>query len=129
MELCCKAKFQGHINIDFEQLDKKHVGVILGVVNTGDSSTEQGTTSKNLILKRMNNAMSAWIGMRYIIKISNPSKCPVLTSEQKYQRFCVETISELFCPFVIISSFLFIIIASVYISQIFSIFRFRIYFI
>ena len=73
MELCCKAKFQGHINIDFEQLDKKHVGVILGVVNTGDSSTEQGTTSKNLILKRMNNAMSAWIGMRYIIKISDPS--------------------------------------------------------
>ena len=58
-------------NIDFEKLDKKRIGVILGVVNTGDSSSEHGTDPKNLIIKRMNNAMSAWIGMRYNIEGPN----------------------------------------------------------
>lgn len=68
--VCAVEAIEKH-NIDFDQIDKKRVGVILGVVNTGDSSTEQGTTSKNLILKRMNNAMSAWIGMRYNIEGPN----------------------------------------------------------
>ncbi|MDA3952863.1 MAG: beta-ketoacyl-[acyl-carrier-protein] synthase family protein [Bacteroidales bacterium] len=68
--VCAVEAIEKH-NIDFDQLDKKRVGVILGVVNTGDSSTEEGTTSKNLILKRMNNAMSAWIGMRYNIEGPN----------------------------------------------------------
>ena len=67
----CAIEAIGKHDIDFDQLNKKRVGVILGVVNTGDSSTEQGTTSKNLILKRMNNAMSAWIGMRYNIEGPN----------------------------------------------------------
>jgi len=57
--------------INFETIDKRKVGVILGVVNTGDSSTEQGTDAKNLIIKRMNNAMPAWIGMRYNIEGPN----------------------------------------------------------
>lgn len=68
--VCAVEAIEKH-NIDFEQIDRKRVGVILGVVNTGDSSTEQGTTAKNLILKRMNNAMSAWIGMKYNIEGPN----------------------------------------------------------
>jgi 3-oxoacyl-[acyl-carrier-protein] synthase II len=68
--VCAVEAIEKH-NIDFDQIDKKRAGVILGVVNTGDSSTEQGTNSKNLILKRMNNAMSAWIGMRYNIEGPN----------------------------------------------------------
>ncbi len=68
--VCAIEAIEKH-SIDFDQLDKKRVGVILGVVNTGDSSAERGTTSKNLILKRMNNAMSAWIGMRYNIEGPN----------------------------------------------------------
>jgi 3-oxoacyl-[acyl-carrier-protein] synthase II len=68
--VCAVEAIEKH-NIDFEQMDKKRVGVILGVVNTGDSSTEQGTTAKNLILKRMNNAMPAWIGMKYNIEGPN----------------------------------------------------------
>ena len=68
--VCAIEAIEKH-EIDFDQLDKKRVGVIMGVVNTGDSSTEQGTSSKNLIIKRMNNAMSAWIGMRYNIEGPN----------------------------------------------------------
>ena len=68
--VCAIEAIEKH-NIDFDKIDKKRVGVILGVVNTGDSSAEKGTTSKNLILKRMNNAMSAWIGMRYNIEGPN----------------------------------------------------------
>lgn len=71
MSYVCAVEAVEKHNIDFNQVDKKRVGVILGVVNTGDSSTEKGTTSKNLILKRMNNAMSAWIGMRYNIEGPN----------------------------------------------------------
>lgn len=68
--VCAIEAIEKH-NIDFDKIDKKRAGVILGVVNTGDSSSELGTTSKNLILKRMNNAMSAWIGMRYNIEGPN----------------------------------------------------------
>ncbi len=71
MSYVCAIEAVEKHNINFDQLNKKRVGVILGVVNTGDSSTEQGTSSKNLILKRMNNAMSAWIGMRYNIEGPN----------------------------------------------------------
>lgn len=67
----CAAEAIEKNNIDFEKLDRKRIGVILGVVNTGDSSSEHGTDSKNLIIKRMNNAMSAWIGMRYNIEGPN----------------------------------------------------------
>ncbi len=71
MSYVCAIEAVEKHNIDFDKLNRKRVGVILGVVNTGDSSTEQGTTSKNLILKRMNNAMPAWIGMRYNIEGPN----------------------------------------------------------
>lgn len=71
MAYVCAIEAIDKHQIDFDQLDRKRVGVILGVVNTGDSSTEEGTTAKNLILKRMNNAMSAWIGMHYNIEGPN----------------------------------------------------------
>ncbi len=51
--------------IDLEGFDKNRVAVILGVVNTGNSSVEDTPVSRNSILKGMNNAMSAWISMQY----------------------------------------------------------------
>ena len=68
--VCAVEAVEKHA-IDFETIDKTRVGVILGVVNTGDSSSEHGTDAKNLIIKRMNNAMSAWIGMRYNLEGPN----------------------------------------------------------
>lgn len=51
--------------IDFELFDKTRCAVILGVVSTANTSTEKGTTSKNRVLKSMNNSMSAWISLDY----------------------------------------------------------------
>ena len=52
-------------DINFENLDRSRVAVILGVVNTGNSSVEKDTDAKNRIIKSMNNAMSAWISIEY----------------------------------------------------------------
>lgn len=68
--VCAVEAVEKH-QIDLDAIDKLRAGVIIGVVNTGDSSTETGTNSKNLIIKRMNNSMSAWIGMRYNIEGPN----------------------------------------------------------
>jgi len=57
--------------IDFNDFDKSRVAVILGVVNTGNSSVEGNEVSTNSILKGMNNSMSAWISMEY--GLSGPS--------------------------------------------------------
>jgi 3-oxoacyl-[acyl-carrier-protein] synthase II len=57
--------------IDFESFDKSRCAVILGVVNTANSSTEKGTTAKNTILKSMSNAMSAWISLEYKLRGPN----------------------------------------------------------
>lgn len=51
--------------IDLELFDKTKCAVILGVVSTANTSTEKGTTSKNRVLKSMNNSMSAWISLDY----------------------------------------------------------------
>jgi 3-oxoacyl-[acyl-carrier-protein] synthase II len=51
--------------VDFEQMDKTRCAVILGVVNTGNSSTEKETTPQNRIFKSMTNSMSAWISLEY----------------------------------------------------------------
>lgn len=51
--------------IDFEQVDKTRCGVVLGVVNTGNSSVEKDTTPQNTVFKTMTNAMSAWISLEY----------------------------------------------------------------
>ena len=52
-------------HIDFEQFDKSRVAVILGVVNTGNSSVEGTEVSRDSILKGMNNAMAAWVSLEY----------------------------------------------------------------
>jgi 3-oxoacyl-[acyl-carrier-protein] synthase II len=61
---CAKEAVQKS-GIDFEQMDKTRCSVILGVVNTGNSSTEKETTHQNRIFKSMTNSMSAWISLDY----------------------------------------------------------------
>jgi len=51
--------------IDFGNYDSTRCAVILGVVNTGNSSVEKGTNVRNTILKGMNNSLSAWISLEY----------------------------------------------------------------
>lgn len=67
---CAKEAIEKH-TIDFAAFDPMRVAVILGVVNTGNSSLETGTTRQNTILKGMNNAMSAWISLEYNIQGPN----------------------------------------------------------
>jgi len=62
--VCAKDAIEQE-TIDLEGFDKSRVAVILGVVNTGNSSVEDTPVSRNSILKGMNNAMSAWISMQY----------------------------------------------------------------
>ncbi len=57
--------------IVFSDVNPARGAVILGVVNTGNSSTEKGTTPQNTIFKSMTNAMSAWISMEY--KLTGPN--------------------------------------------------------
>lgn len=52
-------------NIVFENEDRSRCGVIMGVVNTGNSSVERETTAQNTVLKSMTNSMSAWISLDY----------------------------------------------------------------
>ncbi len=54
-----------HAGVDFEQFDKTRCSVIIGVVNTGNSSVEKDTTPQNTVFKSMTNAMSAWISLDY----------------------------------------------------------------
>ncbi len=55
-------------SIDLELFNKNRCAVILGVVNTGNSSLEKALGSKHDVLKGMNNAMSAWISLEYGLK-------------------------------------------------------------
>ncbi|TSA29731.1 MAG: beta-ketoacyl-[acyl-carrier-protein] synthase family protein [Bacteroidetes bacterium] len=54
-----------HAGLDFDQLDKTRCSVIIGVVNTGNSSVEKDTTPQNTVFKSMSNSMSAWISLEY----------------------------------------------------------------
>jgi 3-oxoacyl-[acyl-carrier-protein] synthase II len=65
MCVVCAKEAVEKSGIDFEQMDKTRCSVILGVVNTGNSSTEKETTHQNRIFKSMTNSMSAWISMEY----------------------------------------------------------------
>ena len=71
MAYVCTKDLVNKENIDFESFDKSRCAVILGVVNTGNSSVEKETNAKNRIIKGMNNAMPAWISMEY--KLLGPS--------------------------------------------------------
>lgn len=57
--------------MNFETLDRERCAVILGVVSTGNTSSEKGTTAQNRVIKSMSNAMSAWISMEY--KLTGPN--------------------------------------------------------
>jgi len=61
---CAKVAVENS-GINFELMDKTRCSVILGVVNTGNSSTEKETTYQNRIFKSMGNSMSAWISLDY----------------------------------------------------------------
>jgi len=68
--VCAKDAIE-ESEIDFNDMDKSKCGVILGVVSTGNTSSEKGTTNQNRVLKSMNNAMSAWISLEY--KLTGPN--------------------------------------------------------
>ncbi|MCK9422853.1 MAG: beta-ketoacyl-[acyl-carrier-protein] synthase family protein [Bacteroidales bacterium] len=51
--------------IKFDSIDKNRCSVIMGVVNTGNSSVERDTTLQNTVFKSMTNSMSAWISLEY----------------------------------------------------------------
>jgi len=66
----CAAEAVEKSGVDIEALDKERCAVILGVVHTGNKSVEEDDV-KNTIIKGMNNAMPAWISLRY--KFEGPS--------------------------------------------------------
>jgi 3-oxoacyl-[acyl-carrier-protein] synthase II len=68
--VCAKNAVQ-NASIDFESFNKSKCAVILGVVSTGNTSAEKGTTAKNKVLKSMSNAMSAWISLEYKLRGPN----------------------------------------------------------
>ncbi len=51
--------------LNFDQVDRSRCGVIIGVVNTGNSSSENDTTPQNTVFKTMTNSMPAWISLEY----------------------------------------------------------------
>jgi len=51
--------------LNFDQVDRARCSVIMGVVNTGNSSTERDTTPQNTVFKTMTNSMPAWISLEY----------------------------------------------------------------
>jgi 3-oxoacyl-[acyl-carrier-protein] synthase II len=65
MAIVCAREAIETSKIDFEKQDKSRCAVILGVVNTGNSSAEKDTTVQNTIFKSMTNSMSAWISLEY----------------------------------------------------------------
>lgn len=73
MGYVCAKELIEKSGIDFDQYDKSRCAVILGVVTTGNSSVEKGTTSRNMIIKGMNNALGAWIAMNYGLQGPNYS--------------------------------------------------------
>lgn len=68
--VCARQAVAG-AKLDFTTLDRDRCAVILGVVSTGNTSAEKGTTAQNRVLKSMSNAMSAWISLEY--KITGPN--------------------------------------------------------
>jgi len=62
--VCAKDAIE-QSKVDFSGMDKTRCSVILGVVNTGNSSSERDTSPQNMIFKSMTNSMSAWISLEY----------------------------------------------------------------
>jgi len=51
--------------IEFGLEDVTRCSVIMGVVNTGNSSVEKDTNLQNTVFKTMTNSMPAWISLEY----------------------------------------------------------------
>jgi 3-oxoacyl-[acyl-carrier-protein] synthase II len=51
--------------LDFGKEDKTRCAVIMGVVNTGNSSVEKDTSAQNTVFKSMTNSMPAWVSLDY----------------------------------------------------------------
>ncbi len=51
--------------LTFENTDRARCSVIMGVVNTGNSSVEKDTTPQNTVFKAMTNSMPAWISLEF----------------------------------------------------------------
>jgi 3-oxoacyl-[acyl-carrier-protein] synthase II len=67
----CAKEAVAKSGLNFDTMDRERCAVILGVVSTGNTSSEKGTTAQNRVLKSMSNAMSAWISMEY--KLNGPN--------------------------------------------------------
>ena len=65
MNLVCAKMAIEHSHVDFDKMDRQKCGVILGVVNAGNSSVEKDTSPQNTIFKSMTNSMAAWISLEY----------------------------------------------------------------
>ncbi|MCK5230215.1 MAG: beta-ketoacyl-[acyl-carrier-protein] synthase family protein, partial [Desulfobulbaceae bacterium] len=68
--VCAEAAIQT-TGIDFDKYDRLRCSVIMGVVTAGFSSIEQKNSTKNRIIKGMNNALSAWISLKH--KLEGPN--------------------------------------------------------
>jgi len=66
-KMCLVAAKQAvaHSGLDFEKEDKTRCSVIMGVVNTGNSSVEKDTSLQNTVFKSMTNSMPAWVSLEY----------------------------------------------------------------
>jgi 3-oxoacyl-[acyl-carrier-protein] synthase II len=65
MAIVCANEAVQNSGLDFDAIDKSRCAVILGVVNTGNSSAEKDTNPQNTIFKSMTNSMSAWISLEH----------------------------------------------------------------
>lgn len=65
MAVVCAKEAVESSGLDFSLTDRSRCSVILGVVNTGNSSTEKDTTVQNTIFKSMTNSMSAWVSLEF----------------------------------------------------------------
>ncbi len=65
--VCAKDAIESS-GIDVEEFDKERCAVILGIVHSGNTSVEKGTTLQNFILKGMTNSLPAWISIDYGFK-------------------------------------------------------------
>jgi 3-oxoacyl-[acyl-carrier-protein] synthase II len=65
MCLVCARVAVNAAKIDFGKMDRSRCSVIIGVVNTGNSSVEKDTTVQNTIFKTMTNSMPAWLSLEY----------------------------------------------------------------
>lgn len=65
MAVTAAVEAMKHAGIDRGIKDRSRGAVVMGIVNTGNSSAEKGTTLQNTIFKSMTNAIPAWISMEF----------------------------------------------------------------